>query len=326
MFISEDTLDDVLRRIIRKLIRSKTRIKTSRGMTREIFGVLLQIDNPRARLSRTESKSTLFSCLGELLWYLAKTDKLSFIAYYAEKYRDESEDKKTIRGAYGPRLFGMNGQNQIQNVLRVLGENRRSRRAVIQIFDSSDIARRHKEIPCTCTMQFAIRHKRLDMLTNMRSNDAFLGLPHDVFAFTMIQEIMASALNVRMGTYRHAVGSLHLYEKNIESARAYLREGWQSRVSMPRMPKGDPFCAIDVLLNAERDFREGRTINVKDLGLDPYWEDLARILQIYRHYRNNERENIAPLKSLMHSRVYDSYIEKKRRTVPKQVKQSSNTQ
>jgi len=40
-------------------------------------------------------------------------------------------------------------------------------------------------------MQFMVRRRRLHLLTNMRSNDAFIGLPHDIFAFTMLQEIMA---------------------------------------------------------------------------------------------------------------------------------------
>lgn len=209
MYIAADTVDDMLRRVIGKLLSSKTSIRTTRGKTREMFGVLLQINNPRARLSLTEKKGTLFSCLGELLWYLAKTDELAFIHYYAPEYRYESDDNQTIRGAYGPRLFNMRGHDQVANVLNLLRGRPQSRRAVIQLFEAADITSHYKEIPCTCTLQFTIRRKRLDMLTSMRSNDAFLGLPHDVFAFTMFQEIMARALNITMGTYRHVVGSMH---------------------------------------------------------------------------------------------------------------------
>ena len=43
------------------------------------------------------------------------------------------------------------------------------------------------------------------MLTYMRSNDAYWGLPHDVFAFTMLQEILARSLTLELGTYKHAV-------------------------------------------------------------------------------------------------------------------------
>ncbi len=176
---------------------------------------------------------------------LAKTNSLEFISYYLSRYQDESEDGRTVYGAYGPRLFKLRGINQINNIRRLL-KKRDSRRAVIQLFDAKDIAKRHKDVPCTCTMQFMVRRRRLHLLTNMRSNDAFIGLPHDIFAFTMLQEIMARSLGLELGTYFHLVGSLHLYKRNRDSARRYLNEGWQSsNVAMPPMPVGNPWSSID---------------------------------------------------------------------------------
>jgi len=317
MYISAETLDDVLRRLLPKLLKSKTQVAATRGKTREIFGVLLHISNPRARLSRTEKKGTLFSCLGELLWYLARTNDLGFISYYAPQYRNDSEDGLTIRGAYGPRLYDLRGNDQIANIIRLLRKHPSSRRAVIQIFDADDLSRDHREVPCTCTLQFVVRSRRLDMLSSMRSNDAIVGLPHDVFAFTMIQEIVARALNISLGSYRHVVGSMHLYSKDVTAAREYLKEGWQPKVAMPRMPLGNPMESITRLLRAEGEIRRGGIVNLAQLDLDPYWRDLGRLLQIYKHFRNDERERIASLKGEMKSRVYDPYIEKKRQTAPK---------
>lgn len=233
MYIKEKTLDDLLRAVLTILLKTSKEIKPSRGRATECIAVLLEIANPRARLSLSESRGRFTSCLGELLWYLARTNNLKFISYYLSRYKDESEDGKTVYGGYGPRLFG-GPYNQVDNVLKVL-RKRDSRRAVIQLFDATDISSPHKEVPCTCTLQFMVRHGRLHMFTNMRSNDAFLGLPHDVFAFTMIQEIFARTLGVRLGTYKHAVGSLHLYRKNRKAARQYLNEGWQSTAPMPPM-------------------------------------------------------------------------------------------
>src|SRR5437868_15019071 len=78
-----------------------------------------------------------------------------------------------------------------------------TRQAVIQIFDRIDLREKHNDIPCTCTLQLAIRDERLHLLANMRSNDWFSGLPHDVFAFTMLQEMLARALGIEVGTYKH---------------------------------------------------------------------------------------------------------------------------
>src|SRR5438067_7549889 len=107
MYIATETLDDLLRAVISKLLRSKSRIRPTRGPATELIGVLLQVTNPRARLSHTETKGRLSSCLGELLWYLAKTRDLRFITYYLSRYQNESEDGRTVYGAYGPRLFNM---------------------------------------------------------------------------------------------------------------------------------------------------------------------------------------------------------------------------
>jgi len=317
MYISAPTLDDLLMRVYKKLLVSKNSVKPTRGKIMEETGALLEIKNPRARLSRTESRGKIFSCLGELLWYLAGTKDLEYICYYIPRYRGESEDEKTIYGGYGPRLFNTRGQDQVANVLRILKEKPSSRKAVIQLFDSDDLAIARKEIPCTCTLQFMIRNRRLQMLTHMRSNDAYIGLPHDVFCFTMLQEIIARILNVELGTYKHFVGSLHLYEENIEGASQYLEEGWQSStISMPIMPIGDPWPSIHVLLKAESDIRANSIVDLSKLGLDPYWADFVRLLQIYRQYKNKDASGIARIKSIkeeMSSHVYRTYIDKQER-------------
>ncbi len=314
MHISVDTLDDLLRGVYKKLLASTNQAKPTRGKIWEEIGALLEIKNPRARISRTENRGRIFSALGELLWYLAGTNELEFICYYISRYRDESEDGKTIYGGYGPRLFNTRGQNQIENVVELLKKNPTSRKAVIQLFDSDDLALSRKEVPCTCTLQFMVRNRRLHMLTSMRSNDAYFGLPHDVFCFTMLQEIIARTLSVELGTYRHLVGSLHLYEKDIEGAGQYLDEGWQSsRASMPLMPEGDPWPAIKAVLGAESAIRNGDAIDMEALNLDPYWADLVRLLQILRHYKDKNHSELIRIKGAMASHIYSTYIEKQQR-------------
>lgn len=327
MHIKEQTLDDLLHRVITKLLTSKNRIKASRGEATEITGVLLHLTNPRARLSRTEKKGHVFSCLGELLWYLAGNDDVDFIGYYVKRYEEESDDGQTIHGAYGPRLLNMRGQyDQIENVINLLKERRSSRRAVIQLFDASDIAHHHKEIPCTCTLQFIVRNCKLHMFTYMRSNDAFLGLPHDVFAFTMLQEIMARSLGIEIGTYKHAVGSLHLYDRHKKDAQEYIGEAFQPRVQMPPMPTGDPWRSIRELLRAEFRIRNGQAVDVDKLNIGPYWQDLGRLLQIYQYFKSGNRQKIAQLKKAMASGVFAPYIEQKRRAATKRTPEKGKGQ
>lgn len=290
MYFEAETLDDLLRDVYKELIERPFEINATRskqyGSTSEIIGASLCLRNPRARLSRTESKGTIFSALGELLWYLSKDSSLEFIVYYiGSRYKQESEDGATVYGAYGPRFFNASNQfNQIANVIKLLKKKSSTRRAVIQIFDAKDLAKERVEIPCTCTLQFLIRDNRLHLVTYMRSNDAFIGLPHDVFAFTMIQEIMARSISekVELGHYYHNVGSLHLYDTNKEKALKYLNEGYQStKLIMPEMQKEDPWPSIKILLSEENRLRSG---NNYDLSYrhDTFWKNLASLLRIFR--------------------------------------------
>ena len=324
-----DTLDDILKKVLEKLLKSKLKVRATRGENRELVGVNIRLNNPRARLSHTEGKGKVFSAVGELLWYLSGTDKLRFIEYYLPHYgNDNSDDGKTVRGAYGPRLFNARGEiNQIDNVLNLLRTRPQSRRAVIQLFDASDIQGKFKEIPCTCTLQFLSRDNKLDLVVSMRSNDAYLGFSHDVFAFTMLQEIFARTLGVELGKYHHFVGSLHLYDENEPRAKSYIAEGWQPTVDveMPPMPAGDPWAAIKILKKAElrlRCPRKGKPFDLADYNLDAYWQDLARLLEIFRAVKDKDRKEIARVRGEMSCEVFDAYIDFKEDRAPTQ-KQTS---
>ena len=311
MHIAADTLDDLLREVFEKILASGVRVSTSsKGSNREIAGALLEITNPLARLSQTEMRSTAFSCLGETLWYLASSGNLDFIEYYIPHYRKYAEKDGSIWGAYGPRLFRMRQHiNQLDSVIALLRKKPETRQAVIQLFDAEDILEARNDIPCTCTMQLLLRDGQLHMITNMRSNDAYLGLPHDIFAFTFLQEIIARTLDAELGNYKHVAGSLHIYDKNEDDARKYIGEAWQEKILMPPMPKGTPWPSIEQIINIEAEIRDGREVDVALLAIHDYWKDLVRLLLIYA--RTKKREDIGELRKQMTSRVFDIYIEKR---------------
>jgi thymidylate synthase len=311
MYIKRDSLDDLLRAVFLKLLKTRNHINPSRGPATEIVGAFLELTNPRARLSVTEKKGRLFSSIGEFLWYLSKTNNLDFISHYLPDYTQFSDDGKTVHGGYGPRLFNMRGHNQVDNVISLLKKRPDSRQAVIQLFDAADLEKKYKDIPCTCTLQFMIRNERLQLVTSMRSNDAFLGLPHDVFSFTMLQEIVAQSLNVGLGSYKHMVGSLHLYDENRKGAQTYVDEGYQAFVSMPDLPSGDPWLAIEYLIKTEGLIRAGRKVNFEKLKLDPFWYDFALLLGIYSYVKKQEPAKIAPLKKQLSTNVYNTYIDRR---------------
>ncbi len=317
-YFEADTLDDLLSDVFKQLLENPELISASRGAFTEILGAILVLHNPRARLSRSESKGKVFTALGELFWYLSKTNDLDFMEYYLPgRYAKESDDGITVRSGYGERLFGHNGNNQIHNIIELLRKKPTTRRAVIQLFDASDLSEDFKSIPCTCTLQFIIRDNKLNLLANMRSNDAFIGLPHDVFAFTMLQEIIAHSVNVNVGIYKHSVGSLHLYEENHEKAKAYLSEGWQSPIAMDPMPMEDPWKSIDVVCRIEEQVRANIEIDLSSLALPSYWVDICRLLVVFQKWKasqNHKAEMFTvcqEIKRQVSSKVYHMFIDAK---------------
>jgi thymidylate synthase len=310
-YLFGDTLDDLMRSVIDEIREQGEHVCTSKGLTSEITGVLLELTNPRARLSKTESRGKLFSCLGQTCWYLAKSNDLAFILHYLKHYKEDA-DGDLIFGGYGPRLFNWGGLNQIANVIKLLKARNTTRQAVVQLFDANDIAAAHKEIPCTCTLQFMVRHKKLHMFTSMRSNDVLWGLPHDFFFFTILQEIIARDLGIEIGSYKHAVGSLHLYEDKTVDVKSFIEEGWQStKESMTPMPQGDPWPSISILLEAESSIRITGECDESVLDtIDPYWADLVRLLQVYAHKKGKNSKGILQVREKISSPLYLPFIDK----------------
>ena len=158
----------------------------------------------------------------------------------------------------------------------------------------------------------------------MRSNDAFWGLSQDIFAFTMLQEIIACSLGIQLGWYKHAVCSLHLYSDKEANARQYLKESQQPTISgqMPTMPTGNPWIAIENLLVVENLIRNGVDLHqISDINLPKYWQQLAQILQIHYHFKKNNLEEIQKISNDLSDSPYYPYIAKRlRNRLKKQTK------
>jgi thymidylate synthase len=303
--LTEDSLDDLLRAAFETVLERGEAVLPTKGRTRELRGVTLQLTNPRARLSRSESRGKVFSALGELLWYLSGSAATDRITHYIPAYQEYDEDG-VVHGGYGPRLRGDN--DQLATVIALLRRKPSTRQAVIQIFDRVDLLEPHKDIPCTCTLQFLNRQAGLDAVVYMRSNDAFIGLPHDVFCFSMIQELVARSIGVDVGRYIHVTGSLHLYDTKIEDARRFLDEGYYFSNAMPPMPDADPLAAISEILVLEEQLRcvtDPLSITVPS---DPYWGDLARLLIVFELVRGGRADDVSAVVDGMNTEVFKLYV------------------
>ena len=149
----------------------------------------------------------------EALWILEGKEDVATIAPFSKHIVQFSDDGETFFGAYGPRIV-----DQINWVVRKLAEDRDTRQAVLTIWQENPYD--SKDIPCTISVQFLIRDGLLHCIDNMRSSDAWLGWPYDVFNFTMLSSAVIIALkdtypDIRMGQLWMNLGSAHLYDRNM---------------------------------------------------------------------------------------------------------------
>jgi thymidylate synthase len=127
-------------------------------------------------------------------------------------------DGGAFYGAYGPRI-----QHQLPRVAKILKEDPNSRRAFVSIWRSDDLfVEGSVDYPCTIGFTFQIRNNHLDMHTHMRSNDVWWGFTYDITQFCFLQLTMAKMLHVGVGSYFHHADSFHIYERDIERARALV--------------------------------------------------------------------------------------------------------
>lgn len=287
-----DNFSDLYRAVNKEILEHG--LETSpRGLKiKELINFTATLTNPRARLIKSIARGNVYKySVAELLWYLRGSNSLEEIAFYAPTLRQFSDDGATLNSAYGERIFGVHKDfpNQWKNVVNKLISDKDTRQAIININYAEDQNKQTKDATCTLNLQFFVRDNKLHMITRMRSNDFLLGGTHDVFCFTMLQELLLIDLrledrsfnDVELGYYMHNVGSAHLYERHFAKAQTIIDEKDMRYEPMKPLVSNES----GVLQIIERDIRNNtpnKSIDVdmilKSLSDGHPWKQLIQFL------------------------------------------------
>lgn len=231
-WLKKRTIDEAWEQLFNDITATeedRTLVKASRdGMVvGEILNAVVVIEDPtRCILKSKIRKLPMRYAVGELLWYLSGNPELKAIGVITKNWERMSDDGKTVNSNYGYRIQNgideVTGEvfDQLKMVEHMLKETPDSRQAVIHIKAPRNLVEfPTKDVNCTVCLQFFIRNEKLFMTTYMRSNDLWMGFPNDVFQFTCIQTYLAMRLGLGLGSYTHIAGSLHLYERDYETAK-----------------------------------------------------------------------------------------------------------
>ncbi|SEP54090.1 thymidylate synthase [Amycolatopsis saalfeldensis] len=287
---------DAYAAVLTDLTRASGHISTRGNAGPERLNVSFQLGNPAARVPMFASrKANIVFNLAEVLWFLGGRDDLAMMRYYAPRMAGYSPDGVTIAGAaYGTRLFrtpGPGRRSAFDATLDLIREDPDTKRAVIPIFGAHEVGDgEHPDVSCTIAFQLFKREDRLHAVCYMRANDAFQGLVSDVFSFTFIQELAARLLDLRLGTYTHHVGSMHIGDQHLAKARAIVAEARQARPSslpVTPMPVSTTRAMVEEVCAQEAQLRANRISHTLDslakTGLPAYWQRLIALLELHRH-------------------------------------------
>jgi thymidylate synthase len=243
--INGPSLQDAWRQLLNELINHYDYQPAPRGFaTREILGVTLRIDDMRNNIIYHPIRSLNYKFLiAEWLWIALGLEDLGTLTQYNGQMGRFSDDGKTLAGAYGPRLA-----TQWDYVIAQLKQSRDTRQAVATIWTPNPNP--SKDIPCTISLQFLVRDNKLNVIVTMRSSDVWLGIPYDVFTFSMLGNSIAGILDLEPGFIQMQLGSSHMYESDLDKAQQIIGSDEKCEgIRSPLLPGFPPGIMRDVTQN-----------------------------------------------------------------------------
>lgn len=225
--------------------------------TKEILQRTIEV-NMRKPVLRVPERSLSYKFMAaEAYWILSGDDRVETIAPYNSRIKEFSDDGERFFGAYGPKI-----KAQLPYVVEKLLADSDSRQAGLTIW--RECPPQTKDVPCTVAIFFNIRGGKLNAHVFMRSSDVWLGVPYDVFNFSMLSHLVCGLLNERRlaadavspGRLFLTAASSHLYETNWDDARSCLAAEVLDQPETPDLLWNDPRHLMDNL-RALRDSRPG---------------------------------------------------------------------
>lgn len=225
--------------------------------TKEIPQRTIEVDMRRPVLRVVDRSLSYRFMAAEAFWILTGDDRVETIAPYNSRIAEFSDDGERFFGAYGPKI-----RAQLPYIIEKLNADEDSRQAGLTIW--RECPPNTKDVPCTVAIFFAIRGGKVNAHVFMRSSDVWLGVPYDVFNFSMLGHLVCGLLNehrdpksyVSPGKLFLTAASSHLYEVNWDDAKLCLAAEPLDQPETPKLLWTDPHHLMDELM-ALRDTRQG---------------------------------------------------------------------
>lgn len=217
-------------------------------LTKEVLNLQMDIDIQDPVITIPERKLNYKFMLAEAIWILTGRNDLGYLTKHCQRMKDFSDDGLTLSGAYGVPY-----KEQIYYVIDKLQVDKSTRQAVMTFWNRCPTP--SKDIPCTTALQFLIRNDKLHLNVFMRSWDLWLGMPYDLFNFSMIATHVASHFaNIVPGVLTVTAGSAHIYSRDWSKIQGVIDGDHRIKNTIYTLRKYTPdslIYALDSTLNAQ---------------------------------------------------------------------------
>jgi len=271
--------------------------------TKELLNCTFTVEKPMQRCCFIPGRDgNVFAQVAETLWMLSGSNDLDWLERYIPQCKRWSDDGKTWRAGYGPRLrdwnrrvpsgkylldgtFVTDSVDQIAYVVGKINSDPETRQAIISLWDpDSDVVEGSKDYPCNNWLHFIKRDGLLHLNVAVRSNDAIYGFSHvDFFGWSVLQQLVASLTGSGVGTMSWNATSMHIYSHHYGKAHI-ITDNYRHNTLYPFMLSvnaNEGLAGIDAEINSAMALHD-------DTLLQPHvttlFDMFAYMLKLYNYY------------------------------------------
>lgn len=226
---------------------------------KQIFGYSFRFDNSTDVVPLITSRQIpVKSAIAEMYWiWMMQSNKVQDLRDLGCKFWNEWEKEDgTIGQAYGAVLakptFGH--KSQLHYVIHELKNNPDSTRIITNLWDVSNL-HNMALTPCVYETQWSVADGKVVLEVGVRSNDFALGLPNNVFQYSILHRLVAKEAGLPCGDMIYRIHNLHYYDRHEEELEKQFADFDMVKTNYPKIGK----------LNNESifDFKPSESVNYR---------------------------------------------------------------
>ena len=238
---------DLVQTVMENGVRKKTRTGVD---TISYFGAFYKVDLSEGFPLLTTKKMQWKSLLHEVLWYLSGENHVRNLRQHTKIWDAWADENGVLETAYGYywRHFPSAQKNkdgdwvvrevdQIKYVIDEIKRNPNSRRLVISAWEPGN-ATTSKLPPCHYTFVFNVNDGKLNCHLTQRSGDIALGIPFNLAAYSLLTQVIAQQVGLKLGQFAHTVVDAHIYvgEMGTKTEKYDHLEGLKEQLKREPLP------------------------------------------------------------------------------------------